>query len=60
MMIEERVLKLLEERRLCKIQGNRARVKAINQELAEVARNAVPPAKRAQKRPAAPSRRTSR
>lgn len=51
---------LLRERESCERRGLHDRVKAINEELGEVAKDAAPPAERAQKRPMPPGRRTSR
>ncbi len=57
---EAHIRALLRERELCIRDGKKDRVKAINEELGETAKDAELPSDRAQKRPLAPSRRTSR
>ena len=51
---------LLEERRSCEAKGKTDRVAQINEQLGEVAKDAEPPAKRSEARPAYEGRRASR
>lgn len=57
---EAHIRALLRERELCIRDGKKDRVKAINEELGETAKDAELPQARSEKRPMPASRRTSR